>query len=339
MQMLSSKAAGILGQETSSVSKFFSQFRSKPPTAKISKAAEMYAAAATKYKIKQNYEDAARTYELAANAYDSAEDRFGQVQNLSQASQSWRSVPNVTEAERLGLQASDLYLDLNKLVRAAKELTPIADAYRNKFMRDRDETAAEMATKLYAKAFELFRRDGKARSSASRVSIERANLMVLPGKKYLEAGKVYESEANFCANEKLLKYSAKNHFFRAGLCKLWHDGNHAHECFNKYCDDYPAFADTREAWLLANLINAVKKLDYRDYTKSVEKHEECTRLDAWTRSFVTVIQEKYFTIDAEIAFDLNEFLDFNKVPGLDEPAEDLAALQREHCSAAEPDLT
>jgi len=73
--------------------------------------------------------------------------------------------------------------------------------------------------------------------------------MVLPGKKFLEAGKVYESEANFCANEKLLKYSAKSissnlslgvdnfcldHFFRAGLCKLWHDGNHAHECFNKY---------------------------------------------------------------------------------------------------------
>ena len=33
-------------------------------------------------------------------------------------------------------------------------------------------------------------------------------------------------------------------------------------------EDYPAFADTREAWLLANLINAVKKLDYRDYTKA-----------------------------------------------------------------------
>lgn len=50
--MLSSKAAGILGQETSSVSKFFSQFRSKPPTVKISKAAEMYAAAATKVGFK-----------------------------------------------------------------------------------------------------------------------------------------------------------------------------------------------------------------------------------------------------------------------------------------------
>ena len=50
-------------------------------------------------------------------------------------------------------------------------------------------------------------------------------------------------------------------------------------------------------------------------------------------------QEKYFTVDDEIAFDLNEFLDFNKVPGLDEPAEDLAALQKGHSSAAEPDLT
>ena len=49
------------------------------------------------------------------------------------------------------------------------------------------------------------------------------------------------------------------------------------------------------------------------------------------------IQEKYFTVEDEINFDLNEFLDFNKVPGLDESTEDLAALQAG--PAVEPDLT
>ena len=54
--------------------------------------------------------------------------------------------------------------------------------------------------------------DSKANSAASRVHIECANLMVLPGNNFLEAGKIYEIEANFAANEKLLKYSAKSKF-------------------------------------------------------------------------------------------------------------------------------
>ena len=51
------------------------------------------------------------------------------------------------------------------------------------------------------------------------------------------------------------------------------------------------------------------------------------------------VQEKYFTVEDEINFDLNEFLDFNKVPGLDESTEDLAKLQAVTGPAVEPDLT
>ena len=36
-----------------------------------------------------------------------------------------------------------------------------------------------------------------------------ANLMVVPGGNFLEAGKIFEIEAATAASEKLLKYSAK----------------------------------------------------------------------------------------------------------------------------------
>ena len=66
--------------------------------------------------------------------------------------------------------------------------------------------------------------------------------------------------------------------------------------------------------------------------KAITRHEQCTRLDAWTKEVVGAVQKKHFTPDDEINFDLNEFLDFNRVPGLDDHSsfEDLSQ---------EPDLT
>ena len=161
---------------------------------------------------------------------------------MSQCSQCWRQVPDLSQAERVTNLAVELYLDMGKMVRAAKELNQIADAYKAKFSREKDEADADKAIVIYKTCHDYYRRDGtkdlnrsylfifinkiknyiilmeiqflnpckrKARAAASRVNIECANLMVLPGHNFLEAGKVFELEANFAANEKLLKYSAK----------------------------------------------------------------------------------------------------------------------------------
>lgn len=73
------------------------------------------------------------------------------------------------------------------------------------------------------------------------------------------------------------------HFFRAGLCKLHQSGEIAHDAFNRYCEEFPSFFETREAILLAELITSVKNKNFGDWTKAIEKHELCTRLDPWTK--------------------------------------------------------
>ena len=73
------KANSLLSAEKSSVRKFLSQFTDKAPNQNVIKAAEMFSAAATKFKIGQQFEEAAKTFERCANTYHSADDRFGEV--------------------------------------------------------------------------------------------------------------------------------------------------------------------------------------------------------------------------------------------------------------------
>ena len=48
----------------------------------------------------------------------------------------------------------------------------------------------------------------------------------------------------------LLKYSAKEYFFRAALCHLCVDSLNAQHAVHRYEGQYPAFADSREAKLI-----------------------------------------------------------------------------------------
>lgn len=64
--------------------------------------------------------------------------------------------------------------------------------------------------------------------------------------KYEKAIEIYEQVASSCVDSSLLKYSAKEYFFRATLCHLAIDVLNATHALNKYDDMYPSFADSRE---------------------------------------------------------------------------------------------
>lgn len=48
----------------------------------------------------------------------------------------------------------------------------------------------------------------------------------------------------------LLKYSAKEYFFRAALCNLCVDSLNAQHAIERYNEQYPAFQDSREYKLI-----------------------------------------------------------------------------------------
>ena len=63
--------------------------------------------------------------------------------------------------------------------------------------------------------------------------------------KYERAIEIYEKVAADALESSLLKYSAKEHFFRASLCHLCIDPLNAQHALVKYEEVYPAFADSR----------------------------------------------------------------------------------------------
>jgi len=51
-------------------------------------------------------------------------------------------------------------------------------------------------------------------------------------------------------NNTLLRYGAKDHYFRAVLCRMCRDIQDANNSLSKYEEQFPAFADSREYKLL-----------------------------------------------------------------------------------------
>lgn len=64
-----------------------------------------------------------------------------------------------------------------------------------------------------------------------------------------------------CMDNQLLKYSAKDYFFKAALCQLCVDTLNAEQAIQKYEEMFPQFGDARESKLLkVNNICLIKAL-------------------------------------------------------------------------------
>lgn len=67
---------------------------------------------------------------------------------------------------------------------------------------------------------------------------------------YEKAIQIYESIGSSCLDSSLLKYSAKEYFFRSALCHMSVDLLNAQHALEKYAQQYPAFQDSREFKLI-----------------------------------------------------------------------------------------
>lgn len=50
---------------------------------------------------------------------------------------------------------------------------------------------------------------------------------------------------------------------------------------SRYEDQYPAFADTREAKLIRALVAALEEQDVESFTNTVAEYDSISRLDSW----------------------------------------------------------
>ena len=67
---------------------------------------------------------------------------------------------------------------------------------------------------------------------------------------YERAITIYEQVAASALESSLIKYSAKDYFFRAALCHLCVDVVNAQHACSRYEEQFPAFCDSREVKLV-----------------------------------------------------------------------------------------
>ena len=106
----------------------------------------------------------------------------------------------------------------------------------------------DKAMQHYEQAAEYFR-GGESHSSANKCMLKVAEYSATL-EKYEKAIKIYETVAAASLENQLLKYAAKDQFFRASLCHLCIDALNAQHAVQRYEQQYPAFGDSREAKLI-----------------------------------------------------------------------------------------
>uniref|UniRef100_A0A3Q1GN04 NSF attachment protein beta n=1 Tax=Acanthochromis polyacanthus TaxID=80966 RepID=A0A3Q1GN04_9TELE len=89
----------------------------------------------------------------------------------------------------------------------------------------------------------------------------------------------------------LLKYNAKEYFFKASLCHFIVDELNAKLAIEKYEEMFPAFTDSRELKLLKKLLEAHEEQNSEAFTEAVKEFDSVSRLDQWLTTMLLRIKK------------------------------------------------
>ncbi|KAG7235207.1 hypothetical protein INR49_003084 [Caranx melampygus] len=171
----------------------------------------------------------------------------------------------------------------------------------------------EDACEMYARAANMFKMAknwsgscGECVLSAARLHMQLQNKLdsatsfVDAGNAYKKADpqEIYESElvdiekvAMSTMDNPLLKYNAKEYFFKASLCHFIVDELNAKLAIEKYEEMFPAFSDSRELKLLKKLLEAHEEQNSEAFTEAVKEFDSVSRLDQWLTTMLLRIKK------------------------------------------------
>merc|ERR1739846_228588 len=137
----------------------------------------------------------------------------------------------------------------------------------------------EKAMTHYEQAADYFKGE-ESNSSANKCMLKVAQYAAQL-ENYDRAIEIYEQVAASALESSLLKYSAKEYFFRSALCHLCIDALNAQHAVQRYEEQYPAFGDSREAKLIKSIVETLEQQDVEQFTETVKEYDSLCRLDTW----------------------------------------------------------
>merc|ERR1719336_27271 len=232
----------------------------------------MLGRAANLFKMAKKWNEAGQTFCKIANHHISQGNKHDAATNFVDAANCYKK-NDPKEAAASLQKAIDIYTDMGRFTIAAKHHETIAGIFESE-CADLDK-----AMQHYEQAADYFKGE-ESNSSANKCMLKVAQYAATL-ENYEKAIKIYEQVAAASLENNLLKYAAKEHFFRASLCHLCVDALNAQHAVQKYEEQYPAFGDSREAKLIKTICTEIENQDIEAFTETVKEYDSISRLDTW----------------------------------------------------------
>ncbi|XP_070761489.1 N-ethylmaleimide-sensitive factor attachment protein, alpha b isoform X3 [Enoplosus armatus] len=199
------------------------------------------------------------------------------------AANMYKMAKNWCEAINCLNRAIEIYTDMGRFTIAAKHHITIAEIYETELV-DIDKAIAH-----YEQAADYYK--GEESTSSANKCLLKVATYAAQLEQYPKAIEIYEQVGTHAMDSTLLKYSAKDHFFKAALCHFCVDMLNAKLAVQKYEEMFPAFSDSRECKLLKKLLDAYEEQNVDAYTDSVKEYDTISRLDQWLTTMLLRIKK------------------------------------------------
>ncbi|XP_071768611.2 N-ethylmaleimide-sensitive factor attachment protein, alpha b isoform X1 [Centroberyx gerrardi] len=228
-------------------------------------------------------------FSAAGNAFSQAARFHLQMQSKHDAATNFIDAGNAfkkadpQEAINCLNRAIEIYTDMGRFTIAAKHHITIAEIFETELV-DIDKAIAH-----YEQAADYYK--GEESTSSANKCLLKVATYAAQLEQYPKAIEIYEQVGTHAMDSTLLKYSAKDHFFKAALCHFCVDMLNAKLAVQKYEEMFPAFSDSRECKLLKKLLDAYEEQNVEAYTDSVKEYDTISRLDQWLTTMLLRIKK------------------------------------------------
>ncbi|XP_018591925.1 N-ethylmaleimide-sensitive factor attachment protein, alpha a [Scleropages formosus] len=251
-------------------------------SSKVEEACDMYARAANMFKMAKNWSAAGNAFSQAARLHLQMQSKHDAATNFIDAGNAFKKA-DPQEAINCLNRAIEIYTDMGRFTIAAKHHISIAEIYETELV-DIDKAIAH-----YEQAADYYK--GEESTSSANKCLLKVATYAAQLEQYQKAIEIYEQVGTYAMDNTLLKYSAKDHFFKAALCHFCVDMLNAKLAVQKYEEMFPAFSDSRECKLVKKLLDAYEEQNVDGYTDAVKEFDSISRLDQWLTTMLLRIKK------------------------------------------------
>lgn len=257
---------------------------------KFDDAVELFNSAAAQFKIGKCWEKAGNAYLAAAEVCQvKLKDDSQATEYYTNAAQCFRK-ENPEEATRVYSLAAQMHMEQNHFSTAAKIYKAIGEMCEE----DRNFKGALDAFSQSADCY--LAEDTKVSGSQMLLKVAHYSAIL---EDYKRAVELYEQVAEQALQQQLTSWGAKEHYFKAMLCKMALLANNKDlgstmeeldRTFEKYKNSYPAFEDSREAKFIESMLDAMRESDVNKMQDAIIDYDSISKLDDWKSGLIIMVK-------------------------------------------------